>query len=157
MALFGDIAANTGFSQMTGTATNDDASAGNIGQIITTNVTIAGGIALTTATPANLGNISLTAGDWDVDCTLNIAYTSATQSGDAVGSISTVSATHDGNDYYKAYNNTRQVTTTSNVTLPLLRRRLSLSGTTTVYAVVTATFTAGTCKAFGTIYARRIR
>jgi len=34
MANFGDISANSNFSQLTGTATNDDASAGNIGEWI---------------------------------------------------------------------------------------------------------------------------
>src|SRR4051794_35869170 len=50
---------------MNGTATNDNGAAGEVGEFLSNS---AGAVALTTATAANVGQISLTAGDWDVYC-----------------------------------------------------------------------------------------
>jgi hypothetical protein len=47
------------------------------------------------------------------------------------------------------------VTAADSMTLP--RKRFSLSGTTTVYLVAKATFSAGTVGAYGGITARRVR
>ena len=49
-----------------GTTTNDDAAAGKIGEYQSAGIGFGSAISLTTATPANVTSISLTAGDWDV-------------------------------------------------------------------------------------------
>ena len=156
MALFGSIAANADFSQTTGTATNDNASAGNIGEWINAAVGLGSGPSLTTATPANVTSVSLTAGDWDVRGQVVLEYTSATQSGDGIGSLSGVSATLVG-DATDGYSPVRLTTTTCKVTIPISTKRVSRNGTGSTFLVAQATFTAGTAKASGFMEARRAR
>src|SRR4029077_4886616 len=52
--------------QLLGTATNDNATAGNVGEYIESVIPAGAAIAITSATNTNLTSISLTAGDWDV-------------------------------------------------------------------------------------------
>jgi hypothetical protein len=156
MALFGSIAANANFSQLTGTTAADDATAGNVGEIITSTVAIGAGPSLSTGSPSNVTNISLTAGDWDVSGEVVFEFTSATQSGDSIAALSPASATLNG-DIPDGYNGLRLTTTTCKTSIALAPQRFSQSGTLTRYLVAQATFSAGSCKASGIIRARRIR
>src|ERR1700744_413847 len=54
----------TAAGQIRGTATNDNASAGNVGEYVVSNNTTAQSLA--SGTPLNVTSISLTPGDWDV-------------------------------------------------------------------------------------------
>lgn len=142
-----------------GTKTNDNATAGLVGEYIESNVLLASAISLTAATPANVTSISLTAGDWDVSAIVRIhannASTSFTQ---AVASISSTSATLD---------TTNQANITSAAVVPgnginycalgVPAARISLASTTTIYLVARATFTVSTAQAYGLISARRVR
>jgi hypothetical protein len=102
--------------------------------------------------------VILTPGDWDVEGTATLKYTLATQSADGQAGFNNVTATLPGNDYYIGFNNTRQTTTTSNASIQVPKQRISLSAATTnIYLVVKATFSAGTCAAFGDMLARRVR
>ncbi|MGF6309478.1 hypothetical protein ABIB82_003924 [Bradyrhizobium sp. i1.8.4] len=67
------------------TNTNNNASAGNVGEFISSNVASGSAVALTTGTAADVTSISLTAGDWDVEGMVTFTTT-------ATSSISTVSA-----------------------------------------------------------------
>src|SRR5574337_1898836 len=49
-----------------GTTTNDDAAAGYIGEVISSNIAVGSAVSLSSGTIANITSISLTAGDWDV-------------------------------------------------------------------------------------------
>lgn len=138
-----------------GTATNDSASAGNVGQIISSAVAVGSAVSLTSPTAANVTSISLTAGDWDVEGNVNYNQDSATVTVKGAG-ISTTSATlpTDGTEV----NSGAVLTTTTAIdgaTLP--RKRISLAATTTVYLVGQATFSAGTVAVYGSITARRVR
>src|SRR5215469_13104445 len=75
-----------------GTATNDNAPAGFVGEVISS-VVAAPGVALTTATPANVTSMVLTPGDWDVDGAIDFRFGATTSFTNLIGSISTVSAT----------------------------------------------------------------
>lgn len=138
-----------------GTATNNNAVAGNIGEYIQSVVASGSAVALSTGTTANVTSISLTAGDWDVTGVVDYAMTGATATNFLHGT-STTSATLGGQDSYaqKPF-----AFAGSNATLgdnaPLVR--LSLSGTTTVYLVAQAAFSGGSVDAYGTIRARRVR
>ena len=158
MSAFGSIAANnaTWASQLTGTVAGDDATAGNIGEIITASIGIGAGPSLTSTTPANVASISLTAGDWDVTGQVIFEFTSATQSGDSIAAISASSATLTG-DMTDGYNALRLTTTTAKTAIALPEKRFIQVGTLTRYLVAQATFSAGTCKASGYIRARRVR
>ncbi len=138
-----------------GTTTNSNAAAGNLGEFVNSLVASGSAVSLTTATAANVTSISLTAGDWDVEGNCNFNYTTATVTA-AICGISTTSATlpSDGSEAYSGLQLTTATTTTS-ITMP--RKRISLSGTTTVYIIGKVTFSAGTAGEFGTINARRVQ
>src|SRR5262249_33840938 len=52
--------------QMQGSRIQDDALAGNVGEYVESTITTGSPVSLMNNTPANVTNISLTAGDWDV-------------------------------------------------------------------------------------------
>lgn len=147
--------ANTAVATVVGTATNDSAAAGGIGEYVESLVATGSAVSLTTATAANVTSISLTAGDWTVSGNINFNATTATVTG-CVGGILSTSATlpTDGSEVYSGVQLTA-FSTTDGVTLQ--NKRFSLSGTTTVYLVAKSTFSAGTVAAFGKISARRVR
>ena len=141
-----------------GTATNDDASAGYIGEAVRSNVTAASAISLTNSGDYfDVTSISLTAGDWDVSGVVGFVNNSATTSYTLAG-ISTTSGNSgtglvggdnslEGPPSNNAYN--------AGITIPAWR--LKLTATTTVYLKTNVGFSAGTPKAFGRISARRVR
>lgn len=134
-----------------GTTTNDNAAAGSVGEVISSEILFASRTSLTTATLTNIVSISLTAGDWDVWGAVGVSSTTATISF-VSASISITSATL-ADIAYCLYNNT---VSASVYTSPVPPQRLSLSGTTTVYLVTQSTF-GGTGTKYGFIYARRRR
>ena len=142
-------------TNITGTTTNNNASAGSVGEYISSVISTGSSVPLTTATATNVTSISLTAGDWDVEGWVNYDYGSATVTQSMAG-LNTTSATipTDGSEAYSA----TQLTLTSSLgTISLTRKRISIASTTTVYLVSQATFSAGTASAFGGISARRVR
>jgi hypothetical protein len=142
-----------------GTATNDSASAGQVGEIMESTVVTGSAVALTTATSANVTSISLTAGDWDVWGNVwfsPAATTSITRDG---GGISTTSATMPTSPGAGArFLNIHAAVVPNNVFGSTVgMTRVSLASTTTVYLVAEATFTVSTLGAYGYIGARRVR
>ncbi len=149
----------TGASTLTGgivgTVAVGDATAGNVGQYVGILVPSESAVSLTTETTANAASISLTAGDWDVEGSVNFSTTTATVTAKVAG-ISLVDATVpiDGSEV----NNGSQAslaTLVDGITLP--RKRVNVSTTTTVYLSAQATFSDGTVIVYGTINARRVR
>lgn len=142
-----------------GTTTNDNAAAGSVGEYVSSTVISGSAVSLTTATPANVTNISLTAGDWDVSGLVGFLPANTTQVTQIVGSISTTSATLNttpGNLVVL----TSPATTYDGATqadCAMSPVRLSLASTTTVYLVAMSKFTVSTNGAFGIIRARRVR
>ena len=145
--------------QYPGTTTNDNATAGNEGEFVSTTVVSGSAVALTTGTAANIGSISLTAGDWDV--WVNARYTggATTTVTTLTGSISTTSATLDTSPgrIASSFHNGQSPFASTNLDLCVGQSRFSLSGTTTVYFVAQSTFGTSTCSAYGQICARRRR
>jgi len=144
------------------TATNDSASAGRLGEYIESVIASGSAVSLTSTTPANMTSISLTAGDWDVDCVYQFTGNVATTVTYLVGSISTTSATLDNTSGRRTglfYANAAVFNNLPNAiaTLSLPPLRMSLSGTTTIYAVSQALFATSTCTTFGILRARRVR
>ncbi len=146
-----------------GSATNDSAAAGYVGQLITATIASGNPVSLTTATSANVTSISLTAGDWDVSGQADFVLTGATATSHQVG-ISATSATLPtqaggsgiGTDPLASF---PLPTTALSGTLDIdvSPVRVSLSATTTIYLVAAATFSVGTEVVYGTIRARRMR
>lgn len=138
-----------------GTTTNNNTSAGNVGEYLTTSLAVGSAITLTTATAVNIATISLTAGDWDVYSVLDYTLTTATATHFKSG-VSTTSVTFGAQDTFDDM--PLIVTALSDVfgnVNPAIR--LSLASTTTVYLIGNATFSAGTVKGYGSISARRAR
>ena len=142
---------------ITGTSTNNDAAAGIVGEFISNYTS---GVSLTSSVNANCGSISLTAGDWDVEAI--VLYTPAASTSITITTVATnnVSATFptfgtNMQSYvqhaFHAYVPSLSFTEKTNKT------RYSLSGTTTIYCVVYATFTVSTLTAKAVITARRVR
>lgn len=139
-----------------GTATNDSAQAGSIGEYVTSTATA---VNITTSNVAqNITSISLTAGDWDVWG--NIEYDSAatTTTTGVVSSINTTSATNAASPLRGIYASTGGILSGGgNTSQPAPMQRLSLSTTTTVFLVGYALFAVSTMSATGIISARRRR
>jgi hypothetical protein len=138
-----------------GTVTNDDAVAGDIGELVSSLVASGAAVALVSETGKNVTSISLTAGDWDVEGNVNLVAAGATVTAMSAGiSDTSITVPVDGSEVYNGQQST-VASFTGSITMP--RKRISLAATTTIYLVTKATFSAGGISAFGSINARRVR
>ena len=134
------------------------AAAGEVGEFISATVLAGAAISNTTATAANVTSISLTAGDWQVYGNVVFAPNAATVPTVLGCWISVTSATvptapNEGAEFFQ------QLSFTTGVTqfFPCGQKRISVSGTTTVFLSSFATFTVNTMQSYGFIGARRAR
>lgn len=142
----------TGGVAIHGTGTNDNAAAGYVGEFISSVVAAGSAISLTTATPANVTSISLTAGNWitwgnvffvyNVGGTISSAWISSTSA--SVPDFSLINQITAATAYPQA-----------GISAPMFR--FSLASTTTIYLSCAGNFASGTGTAAGGIYAIRIR
>ncbi len=155
---FGSITFSPTTSGLVGTLTNNNASAGKVGEFISSVIAFASGGAATTLTPRNVTSISLTAGDWDVWGNVGFTGDASTSVVAAVGWISSTSATQPDVSlitYIPFSGITGTNTAPISVTVPCLR--FALAGTTTIYLSTNQAFSVSTLSTFGGIYARRRR
>jgi hypothetical protein len=145
--------------QFPGESTTGSATAGNVGEYVSSTIASGSAVSLSTATPTNITSISLTAGDWDVWINARFTGGATTTVTRVIASINTTSATLSttpgqiGSQFYNG-------ATVFNTTVADIQAgpiRLSLSSTTTVYFVAQAEFAVSTCSGFGVIQARRRR
>lgn len=147
-----------------GSATNDSAAAGYVGELITATVASGSAVSLTTATSANVTSISLTAGDWD--CTAQVVHNAAATTSITLLQIGISATTATlltqaggsgiGTDPLAIWRQAAAVpggALTTNIT----DVRVSLAGTTTIFLVANDTFTVSTLTAYGTLRCRRMR
>lgn len=150
-------------NSISGTTTNDNAAAGQLGEFVTSTVAVGSAVSLTTATPANVTSIALTAGDWDVSAQVDLNLTGATgtlfQSGPSLTTATLpTQAGGSGLGTDSLVNRVDPTTTlTGVIQLQSLATRVSLASSSTLFLVASATFSVGTVAAFGTIRARRVR
>lgn len=159
VALIGGIAPGPGATavagQLPGTATNNNATAGNVGEYVTAT---GAGVALTTATPANMVSMSLGAGDWDVSTVIQFTGNASTTVLYAEASVNTTSATPlNANTTYMANVTYFGTINGSGFGVVSGTSRFSLSTTTTVFAVAKANFGVSTMSSAGILRARRVR
>lgn len=144
--------------QLPGTATNDSAASGNVGELISATLASGSAVALTTSTTANVISISLPAGDWDVWGTCAFSFAGTTTATLLLTSVNTVSATNQtlasGVAIEQAFASFHPA---ADYSVPSGIWPVKLSTTTTVYLTATAAFATSTAAAYGTIYARRRR
>jgi hypothetical protein len=132
-----------------------EAVTGAIGALVQGGIASGAAVSLTTATPANIASISLTAGDWDV--TGVVDYTPGTITSITIlqQGIGLASATFGPQDTYSMETNAAEIPGANQIANPTPVVRVNVTATTTVYLVASATFTASTLAAYGTIRARR--
>jgi hypothetical protein len=136
-----------------GTTTNDSATTGYLGEMLTAGPTEQN---LTTGTSVNVTSKLITPGDWDLFAPIHFQGQAATETTEVLASISTVSATLD--DTIGQHAHWRgPAHTDAHFTFLLGPVRVSLATSTTYYLVAEAEFTVSTYKAAGSLYARRAR
>lgn len=140
-----------------GVTSGSSASAGIIGEVISSIVSSGSPVSITTSgTAQNVTSISLTAGDWDVIGQVGVIASSTMSS--VIGSISKTSGTLGADsaldECVVRSNLTFTSISTESIALPM--GVFNVSGSTTVYLVVNATF-ASTATCFGKLVARRRR
>ena len=138
-----------------GTTTNNVPNAGSVGEVIAASVAGSSAVPLTSGTIANVTSISLTPGDWDVWG--NVAFSPSATISEAEGAVSQTSANFPGiiagGIFIYPYTSGSAALTVGATGATVMR----LAATTTVYLTASATFSSGTCAAYGVIYARRRR
>lgn len=157
------INATTGVIALAGgnlpaTATNDSASAGNVGEIMTSSVASGSPVALTSTVAANVTSISLTAGDWD--CTGTIFFidggTTTFSLIDAdINATTATLATQPGTGARVTMEDLGQVAPHPSVALGPARFSLASSGS--AFLVIRVTFAVSTTGAYGFERCRRVR
>jgi hypothetical protein len=132
------------------------ATAGVVGEFISSQVLTSAPISLTSTVTANITSIVLTAGDWDVEGIIDYIPAATTNIGLINSGTSAASATLGGQDTYCGdyYGAVIGAVIVGEV-IPKIR--FLITATTTVYLVANATFTVSTLTAAGRIVARRMR
>lgn len=141
------------------TATNDSASAGNVGEYVESVVLIGSAVSLVNTTPKTVTSITLGAGDWDVDCVSQYFPANTTQFTALQTSLSLATNTMDTTPgrIFTVPQGTITSTGAFAYSCGLPNYRFSLSGTTTIFMVADAAFTVSTMTAYGILRARRVR
>ena len=152
------IIGKEGNVQFLGTATNDSAAAGYVGEAVRSNV--AGGSAVSASGNNqwfDITSISLTAGDWDISGLLTFSTNGATITSNTVGISSTSGNSGTGlvNGDNQAESSAATAASSSTAFVPCYR--VSLSGSATYYLKGYISYSVATPKAFGRISARRVR
>lgn len=151
--------ATAAVGQLPGTATNDSATSGNVGEIVPSTVLLGSAVVLSTGVPANVTSISLTAGDWDVWAEGAFDGPGTTNVTGMRVSVSTTTGTEvtTAGNFASVTGAGTSTFSTFDATLTAGPVRESLSGTTTVFMVARCNFTVSACNAYGVLRARRVR
>ena len=130
--------------------------AGTVGEFKELRVNSGAAVSLTTATPVNLGSLTLEPGKWDVDLAIVFVGSGASVTGIA-GSISETSATMVTNaaDQYAAQGSNLTAYTGTIGRISAGTYQVSEDAPVTLYAVAQGNFSAGTMTAYGYMRARR--
>jgi len=147
-----------------GSATNDAATAGNVGEFKTTTVAAGSAVAGGASTvSANVTSVSLTAGDWMVSGTCNYILSGMTTTITSCG-LGTTTATQASQAGGSGIGTDPLVidrlvltTTTGAQSQVVPPTRVTLASTTTIYLVSNHTYSAGSFTQYGTIKAWRVR
>lgn len=139
---------------LVGTTTNNNATAGSVGEYTSSVIAFASAVSISTATATNLTSLSLTAGDWDVYGNINFTF-SANNGTEIDVWISTTSASVPDQSLRVVLFQPSGIFSTYGADAPF--KRISISGTTTVYLTGYVGFASGTATMCGGLYARRIR
>lgn len=115
--------------------------------------------ALTTTISKSIINITLSAGDWDVDGVIDFKEAATTSTNALLFGTSTTNNTLGADDTYgsQIFPTAGQVSTSGDYRNSVPTVRYILTVPTTIYLVAQATFAVSTMTSYGTIRARRMR
>lgn len=142
--------------QVAGTATNDNALAGNIGEYISSTVTNGTAVPLTSGASADVTSISLTPGDWECYGRVSFVAGAGTIGTQFAGGISSTSLTLP-NNAGSSFNLPITSPAGTGMIVPLSTTRFTLAVPTIIYLVALSVFSVSTMGGAGFIGARRVR
>lgn len=141
-----------------GTTTNDSANAGTVGELLSTTVAVGSHVSLTNNTPANMATLSITAGDWDVECQVVHELAATTTVTVLSASISTTTATMTTiGTTDSAFWRQASAAPGGAITQMVGPHRVSVASPTNHFCVVNDLFGTSTDFAYGVLRARRVR
>lgn len=148
--------------QLPGLATGGNIGAGFVGEVIKTSIASGSAVGLTTATPSTVMSLSLTAGVWTIFWAIDYTFSTTTATllqGGPSPTTNTLPSQVPGSFFYTGDTlGTNPSTWTATSVSPQLvgmPQLIVLGSTSTVYLVASATFSAGTVSAYGSIAAIR--
>lgn len=149
--------------QLPGTATNDNAAAGDIGEYISQNIVVGSAVTLTTTLTAyTIASLALTPGDWDVSGQIHFTPAGITGTSWFTGicgtaaTIPTLADAVDATHGPAAFSQNLAGTIEAEV-LPTGVGRVSINTNTVIYLSAEMVFTGTAPTAYGFIRARRMR
>lgn len=152
----GDLSPVAG--QFPGTQTNDNASVGNIGQYVFSELDSGSAIALSSGSITDILSIDLSPGDWDVWANVATAPDVTTTTTAIRAWTSSVSATDPNPPNEGGYLFLQAALGTgAQQVVPVATRRFSVNAATRVYLTAAVSFGVSTLSAYGFIGARRAR
>lgn len=140
-------------SRLVGTTTNDSASSGYVGEILTATGT---GVSLTSGVDNNVTSLPLTAGDWDVYGWVTYSPAATTSISRIYGGINSTSAAV---NFAQAFSDACAAFVPGAITIshPVPKVTVKIAAPTTYYLCAGAAFTVSTMTCGGTLEARRAR
>lgn len=152
------IIGTAAIGQIPGTATNDNAASGNVGEYITSTVLVGSAISVLNNTPTNIASISISGGDWNVCGSLaeNPAGTTVISQTLAWISVSSATIPVAPNGGAEVIDSHALGAGSGNV-FTIGCAGISVASTTTVYLSTQQSFAVSTNSSYGFIGARRVR
>lgn len=151
---------NSTAGQYPGTATNDDAAAGYLGEYLSSVIASGAAVSLVSGTSKDITTLTLSSGDWDVWGNVATAPAGTTTQSDIRAWINTVSATDPGppnNGNYAEIQMAIAAGLRQVLSLSPMRVKVPASSTQIVYLSANVTFAISTLAAYGALIARRAR
>ncbi len=151
--------------QLPGSLTSDAATAGNVGEFLSTTRTVASALNVTTDVATTVASLSLSAGDWNVWSVIGFTGGVTTKVFYMAGSVSATTAvlstTVGEGSSLPGFGLSAFTTSTTTIAVtpavPVGPVRKSLSGTTSIFLTAQMGYTTSTAAAWGSISARRVR
>lgn len=157
LAIGGDLDVN-GAVTLKGTTAGTDAAAGDIGEVISSEIIGGGAVTLVSATPKTITSIVLSAGDWDLYGSVSLstaATTSITRLAESLAGAT--NSTDQSPNRYWFHQTAALVPGVVTWGMPAMAHRVSIAAPTTFYLTTDCTFSVAALVAFGKIWARRAR
>lgn len=154
-ATFDDLVTPSPTIGIKGTATNNNAQAGSIGEYMEST---SAAISIANGTPTSLTSLNLSAGDWEVGGSVSFTPPAGAQPQVFACSISTTTNLNAPRPFATVIQNTAGFANNGELAFPLTTRRFSFSAATTVFVVgQTGSSVSSNSTAVGYIWARRQR